>query len=142
MLIRLKNGDDLMKTKFLTAILSIALLMSVFGSSMVSASLTTSTTITINGNSDLSTYPGSGTALDPKQIANLSIDGHGGVGLAINNVDLYVSIYNCTIYNSSTGIQIVGSSNIIVDKNTINGAMGSHGIYLDSSTATLDRNKP
>ena len=141
MLIRLKIGDDFIKTKFLTAILSIALLMSVFGSSLVGASLATSNPIAINGNAGLTGLPGSGSASDPWRIANLSIDGHGGVGISISNVDQFVSIYNCTIYNSSTGIQITGSSNIIIDKNTINGAMGSHGIFLNSSTATVDRNK-
>ncbi len=127
----------------MTAMISIALLMSVFGSSMVSAALTPSTSIAINGNSDLDlfNYPGTGTASDPKVIANLSIDGNGGVGISINNVSLHITIYNCTIYNSITGIEIVGSNNITVDNNTITGASGSHGIFLVSSAATLDRNK-
>ncbi len=135
------NGDNLMRTKFLTAVISIALLMSVFGSSMVSASLTPTTPIAIDGNSDLDPYPGSGNASNPKVIANLSIDGQGGVGISISNVDIFLTIYNCTIYNSSYGIKIVGSSNISVDNNTITGVSGSHGILLDSSTAYLDRNK-
>jgi parallel beta-helix repeat protein len=130
-----------MRTKLLTAILSIALLMSVFGTSMASASLTPSTAIVINGNSELSSYPGTGSASDPKVIANLSIDGNGGVGISIGNVSLHVTIYNCTIFNSTYGIKIFGSSNILVDKNIITGKAGSHGIYLDSSTAYLDRNK-
>ncbi|HEY3420632.1 MAG TPA: right-handed parallel beta-helix repeat-containing protein [Methanomassiliicoccales archaeon] len=130
-----------MRTKFLTAIISIALLISVFGTSMASATLTTSTPIVINGNTDLDSYPGAGTASDPKVIANLSIDGSGGAGISITNVNLYVTIFNCTIYNANYGIQIVGSSNILVDNNTITGAAGTHGIYLDSSTATLERNK-
>ena len=132
-----------MRTKFLTAVISIALLMSVFGSSMVSASLTATTPIAINGNSDLGlfSYPGTGTASDPKVIANLSIDGNGGVGISISNVDIFLTIYNCTIYNSSYGIQISRSSNISVVNNTITGASGSHGIFLDSSAAYLDRNK-
>ncbi len=135
------NGDNLMRTKFLTAVISIALLMSMFGSSMVSAALTPTTPIAINGDLDLAPYPGTGVASDPKVIANLSIDGIGGVGISINNVNLYVTIFNCTIYNSSYGIQIVGSNNITLDNNTITGASGSHGIFLVSSAATLDRNK-
>ncbi len=127
----------------MTAVISIALLMSVFGTSMVSASLISTTPIAIEGNSDLDlfSYSGTGTASDPKFIANLSIDGQGGVGISIRNVSLHIKIFNCTIYNSSYGIEIVGSSNISVDNNTITGVSGSHGIFLDSSTAYLDRNK-
>ncbi len=125
----------------MTAILSIAMLMSVFGAAMVSASPTPSSPIVINGNSDLSVYPGTGTSSDPKVIANLAIDGSGGPGIMMGNVSMYVSINNCTIYNSTYGIEIFDSSNILIDNNTITGAMGTHGIYLYSTTASMDGNK-
>jgi parallel beta-helix repeat protein len=161
-------GDQLMRAKLLSALVVFALLMTVMSLAMsptVRASLTTHSKINISGNSDanLSAFPGAGTAEDPIVITNLSIDGAAGTGIIINFVSLHLEIFNCTIFNASTGILISESSNITIynntcsgsssgiyatdstaitiSNNTITGVGGSRGIFLDtSSTARLDGN--
>ena len=78
-------------------------------------------------------WPGDGTAANPYLIANLTFDGSSGVGLMIQNIDLYVIIDNCTITNSDYCIDIVGSNNMTIKNNTFYGNSYGFNIYMDES---------
>ncbi|MFX0103378.1 MAG: NosD domain-containing protein [Candidatus Hodarchaeota archaeon] len=107
-------------------------------------------TIFINQNSGMQSFinkSGNGTALDPYIIENYTIDAGGsGTGIEIRNVDLYLIIRNCTIFNSGSGsldsgIYLYACSNITIINCTIYD--NSIGIFLYSGSddnAIIDNN--
>jgi len=87
-------------------------------------------------------WPGSGTKGDPYRIDNQAITGKTTTGIDIRNTELYLIINNCTLsknsgydifldsctnltiiacslFNTSTGISVTDSNDIIIDNNTL-----------------------
>ncbi len=106
-------------------------------------------TLYIDENSDLSSFPGSGTdPSDPKRIENYKIDHAivGSLGINIENIDLYVVIQDCEFYGDDSMIAIelrgiADQADNIVIKNNLFDHTGLWGIVSwDNNWLTFENN--
>ena len=79
---------------------------------------------------------GSGTWNDPYIIDDLEIDGEGsGVGIWIENSDVYFKVENCTVYNSEYGVVFnLADNGILINNNCTNNNYGMEIINCKNST--------
>ena len=124
--------------------------------------------IIIASDSDLITlgFPGQGTLANPYVISNYSIVTNDPNAIYIHHITKCITIKNCSISSSSSGIILVGisSERMIIDNNTIanvgnngilgssitnisilnnkiyNGGSSSNGIYIDGSNCVFENN--
>lgn len=99
---------------------------------------TSDSPIDINGNDDLSVYPGNGSKNNPYIIEDLIIDlsgSPGDHGINISNTDAYLEIRNCTIRNATGGIHLYNSSNVNISDTLLE--HNELGIFLKYSNDNI-----
>ncbi|MGD0329688.1 MAG: NosD domain-containing protein [Nitrososphaeria archaeon] len=130
-----------MKSKEMTFAIGLVLVMAIITASnnFVFALQSNHTTILITNNSAFTSVSGvtsgSGTALNPYIIENLSIDASGANGIQIQNTTVYFIIRNCLVENEGTnfyGIYLDNTTNGEIMNNVCN---NNHiGIILSNSS--------
>ena len=98
--------------------------------------------IFIDGDGDLTGYPGNGSKSDPYRIENLTIDGGAGsYCIWVQDTTLYFIIRNCTVFNATSGIIL---KNITAGLPVVNGCVVHDTTYgidvIHVINCTLEQN--
>lgn len=104
--------------------------------------------IHINGNQEWLDFKysggctGQGTYSDPYVIKDLIINGNGGFDscISIESSDVYFRIENCTLYNSSSGIQLSSVENGILIANNCTENIPNGILLIENNNITLSGN--
>ena len=77
-------------------------------------------------------WPGAGTASSPYTIANLTLQGD-SYAVFMRNTDIHIRIENCTFISGYCMIDMEGSSNLVIEHNTMIGPDMGIALYMNGS---------